>query len=66
MVQIMKEHFPTHTARLIYLLKSDYVNAMVRTGVITKQHANVELARILERSFLRHGIQMPDEVKAKL
>jgi len=66
MVQIMKEHFPTHTARLIYLLKSDYVNAMVRTGVINKQHAEVELARILERSFTMQGMQVPDEVRANL
>ncbi|GEM_PF-2356706 len=66
MVQIMKEHFVTQAARLIYLQKSDYVNAMVRAGVIKEQNKENELARILERSFKLQGLQVPEEVKAKL
>lgn len=65
MVQLMMEHFTTQAARIIYMQKSDFVDAMVKAGVIHKNHAESELARLMERSLHQYGLDIPDVVRVR-
>lgn len=62
MVQFMMEHFSTQAARIIFMQKSDFVEAMVKAGVIKQHHADRELARMLERSLVEYGLEVPEIV----
>jgi len=66
MVQMMIEHFSTQAARIIYMQKSDYVDSMVKAGVIKENQAEHELARLLERSLLELGLEVPEVVRSRM
>jgi ribosomal protein S20 len=66
MIQMCVEHFSTRAARIIYLQKSDFVDSMVKAGVIKENQADRELARLLERSLAELGLEVPEVVRSQM